>query len=96
MDSIGHDNLVNLQAGRTWDNVRVRGGVIRSQIGIGADAWLFNKRFEASLDVYDTRHVKVDVTGKVLLPKDFYIYGGVRDITSRQGSYPMVGVGKRF
>ncbi len=96
VDSIGHDNLVNLQAGRTWDKFRLRGGVIRSQFGIGADAWLFDKRFEASLDVYDTRDVKVDITGKVMLPMDFYVYGGVRDVTDKRNNYPMVGVGKRF
>lgn len=96
VDAIGHENLVNLQGAKNWDNFRVRGGIIRSQIGIGADAWMFDKRFEASLDVYDTRDVKIDVTGKVLLPMDFYIYGGVRDVADKHHSYPTVGVGKRF
>ena len=96
VDSIGNDNLVNLQVGRTWDSVRLRAGVIRSQVGIGADAWLFDKRFEANLDVYDTHKVKVDVTGKVMLPLDFYVYGGVRNLTSNRERTPVVGVGKRF
>lgn len=96
LDAIGHENLVNLQGAKNWDNFRLRGGVIRSQIGVGADAWMFDKRFEASLDVYDTRDVKVDVTGRVILPADFYIYGGVRDVTDRHNSYPVAGIGKRF
>ncbi|MGI5843530.1 MAG: MlaD family protein [Candidatus Xenobium sp.] len=96
VDSLGQDNLVNLQAGRTWDSFRLRGGVVRSQFGVGADAWLFNRRFEANVDVYDTRDVKVDVLGKVLFPSEFYIYGGVRDATDARNSYPIVGAGKRF
>lgn len=96
VDSIGHDNLVNFQGGKAWDNFRLRGGVIRSQFGIGADAWLFDKRLETSIEAYDTRDVKVDVLGKVRLPGDFYIYGGVRDVTDKHNSYPTVGAGVRF
>ncbi len=96
VDSIGNRNLLNLQGGYTWEKARVRGGVIRSKFGIGADAFLFDKRFEASLDVYDTKDVKVDIMGKVLLPKDFFIYGGVRDVTDHRHSSPVVGAGKRF
>ena len=70
--------------------------MVRSQFGVGADAWLFNRRFETNVDVYDTRDVKVDVLGKVLFPSEFYIYGGVRDATDARNSYPIVGAGKRF
>lgn len=96
VDSLGQDNLVNLQAGRTWDSFRLRGGVVRSQFGLGADAFLLNRRFEASVDVYNTRDVKVDVLGRVLFPGDFYIYGGMRDVTDSRDSFPIVGAGKRF
>lgn len=96
VDAVGHENLVNLQGGYTWESFRLRGGVIRSQVGLGADAFLFNRRFEASVDAYDTRDVKVDVLGRVLFPGDFYIYGGVRDVTDSQDSFPIVGAGKRF
>ncbi len=96
IESLGQDDLVNLQAGRTWDSFRLRGGVVRSQFGVGADAWLFNRRFETNVDVYDTRDVKVDVLGRVLFPGEFYIYGGVRDATGGRDSYPIVGAGKRF
>ena len=96
VESLGQQNLVNAQAGRTWDSFRLRGGVVRSQFGVGADAWLFDRRFEANVDVYDTRDVKVDVLGRVLFPSDFYIFGGVRDATDRRNSYPVVGAGKRF
>lgn len=96
VDSIGHDNLVNAQVGKTWDSWRIRGGVVRSQFGIGADAWMFDKRLEANVEVYDTKDIKVDVLGRVRLPGDFYVYGGVRDVTDGHNSYPVVGAGKRF
>lgn len=96
LDSIGDENLLNLQAGKTWENWRLRGGIVRSKVGVGADAWLFDKRFEANLDVYDPRDIKVDVLGKIILPKDWYVYGGVRDVTDKHHSSAVVGAGKRF
>lgn len=96
VDSIGNENLLNLQAGKTWDTWRLRGGIVRSKVGLGADAWMFDKRLEASLDVYDPRDIKVDVLGKIILPDDWYIYGGVRDLTDKHHSAPVLGAGKRF
>jgi ABC-type transporter Mla subunit MlaD len=96
VDSLGADNLINLQATRNWENFRLRGGVVRSQFGLGADAKLFDKKFELSLDAYNTRKVEVDVTGKVLLPGDFYLLGGYRNVTDSRQGYPILGAGKRF
>ncbi|MEW6283025.1 MAG: MlaD family protein, partial [Candidatus Eremiobacterota bacterium] len=98
VDALGRDNLVNLQAGKNLGadrNYRVRGGVVRSQFGLGADARLFDKRFEVSLDAYNTRDPQVDILGKILFPGDFYILGGVRDVGDRN-RIPVVGAGKRF
>lgn len=96
VDSIGDENLLNLQAGKAWENWRLRGGIVRSKIGIGADAWMFDKRLQTTVDVYDPRDIKVDVLGKVSLPSDWYIYGGVRDVTDKHHSSAVVGAGKRF
>lgn len=96
IDSLGQDNLVNLQATKNWDNFRVRGGVVRSQFGIGADAMFFDKKLEMSVDAYNTSKVKLDVTGKLLLPYDFYLLGGYRDITDSSRGYPIIGAGKKF
>lgn len=102
VDSVGNENLVNAQAMRNWENYRLRAGIVRSQVGVGADARLFDKRLELSLDVYDTRDVQVDLLGKYLFGNDFYIQGGFRNLLSTGGSryhggaYPVVGAGKRF
>ncbi|MGM9998086.1 MAG: MlaD family protein [Candidatus Bruticola sp.] len=96
LDSIGNENLLNLQAGKAWDNWRLRGGIVRSKVGVGADAWFFDKRLETSLDVYDPRDIKIDVLGKVIFPSDWFVYGGVRDVTDKHNSAPVIGAGKRF
>lgn len=95
IDSLGQENLINFQGMKNWESFRLRGGVVRSQFGVGADARLLDKRVELSVDAYNTRKVEVDVYGKVLFPGDFYLLGGYRNANSRQG-YPIFGAGKRF
>jgi phospholipid/cholesterol/gamma-HCH transport system substrate-binding protein len=95
VDSLGQQNLINLQAMKNWESFRVRAGVVRSQFGLGADARLLNKKLELSVDAYNTSKVELDVYGKVLFPGDFYLLGGYRNVNSRQG-YPILGAGKRF
>jgi ABC-type transporter Mla subunit MlaD len=102
VDSIGQDNLVNIQAMRSWENYRVRAGLVRSQFGLGADARLFNKKFELNLDAYDTSDPQVDLLGKYVFGKEFYIQGGYRNLfNNKNGSqsdkaFPVIGAGKRF
>ena len=95
IDSLGQENLINFQGMKNWESFRLRGGVVRSQFGLGADARILDKRVELSVDAYNTRKVEVDVYGKVLFPGDFYLLGGYRNANSRQG-YPIFGAGKRF
>lgn len=103
MDAIGQENLINVQAMRNWDNFRLRAGVIRSQIGIGADARLFDKNLELNLDLYDTSDPQVDLLGKYIFNKGFYVQGGYRNILNNKSNnglphkaYPVIGAGKRF
>ena len=102
VDSIGQDNLVNLQAMRNWEKFRLRAGVVRSQFGLGADARLFNKKLELNLDAYDTSDPQVDLLAKYIFGKDFYVQGGYRNLFNNQSgnrpkdAYPVIGAGKRF
>lgn len=98
VDSLGRENLVNVQgfAGFNEGRYRIRGGIVRSQFGVGVDARLFSKRFEISVDAYNPRKVQVDVYGKVLFPGDFYLMGGYRGPSEFQPGYPIIGGGKRF
>ena len=102
VDSLGQDNLVNLQAMKSWEKARIRAGVVRSQFGLGFDARLLNKKLELNLDAYDTSDPQVDLLGKYIFGKDFYIQGGYRNLfNNKSGSrpgkaYPVIGAGKRF
>jgi phospholipid/cholesterol/gamma-HCH transport system substrate-binding protein len=102
VDSIGQDNLVNLQAMRNWEKFRLRAGVVRSQFGLGADARLFDKRLELNLDAYDTSDPQVDLLAKYIFGKGFYVQGGYRNLFNNQSgnrpkdAYPVIGAGKRF
>lgn len=97
MDSIGYDDLVNLQVGY-WtqkdQTFRARGGVIRSKVGVGFDVRLFD-RLNLSADVYDPRLVKVDFLGRLQLNSSLFLMGGLRD-AFRLSRSPVVGVGARF
>ncbi len=104
VDSLGNQNLVNLQAMKNWENFRLRAGIIRSEFGLGADARLFNKNLELNLDAYDTSDPQVDILGKFMFKNDFYITGGFRNVFSNrrddfpgeEKAYPVIGAGKRF
>ncbi len=93
VEDIGNRNLVNFQYGSTSKSFRPRIGVIRSAVGLGADAFL-GKSAELNLDAYNPNDVNVDVLGRIYLGNDYYIQGGVRDaFDSKQG---VIGVGKKF
>ncbi|MGV8124117.1 MAG: MlaD family protein [Candidatus Xenobiia bacterium LiM19] len=93
VEDIGNRNLVNFQYGRTSKSFRPRVGVIRSAVGLGADAFL-GKNVELNLDAYNPNDVNVDVLGRIYLGNDYYIQGGVRDaFDTKQG---VIGVGKKF
>jgi ABC-type transporter Mla subunit MlaD len=104
VDSLGNQNLVNLQAMKNWENFRLRAGIVRSEFGLGADARLFNKNLELNLDAYDTSDPQVDLLGKFMFKNDFYVTGGYRNIFSNkredfpgeEKAYPVIGAGKRF
>ena len=94
VDAIGTQNLLNAQVAFGRPSLRARAGVVRSKLGVGFDAMLF-ERLGLSADVYDNSNVKVDFVGRMTIGQGFYIMGGVRE-AFRRTSTPVVGVGKRF
>jgi len=93
VDSIGHDNLWNLQYRMGTGVFKPRIGLVRSKFGIGTDLDL-GKNFDIFVDAYNPRDIDVDVTGRIILMKDFYLLGGVRDVFDKKNT--IFGAGKRF
>jgi len=93
LDSLGYENLVNAQLAVGRGTLRPRGGVIRSQLGVGLDYYM-GRAFDMSVDAYNVRNVRVDMLGRVRFAGDYYVSGGVRDAFGNSST--VVGVGKRF
>lgn len=94
VDNVGHGSFANLQLGKRGKNFGGRAGVVRSNFGIGLDAFLLKDNFRFSVDAYDPRNVKVDLIGRWNLIDDFFIMGGTRDTFNNRTT--VFGVGKRF
>lgn len=95
-DSIGHNTLLNLQAGTNYKNmIYPRAGVIRSNLGIGLDGKI-GELFMLSLDAYDTQNTEVDAVGRLSIGKDFYLLGGQRNMFNTQLKTTIFGIGKSF
>jgi phospholipid/cholesterol/gamma-HCH transport system substrate-binding protein len=93
VEDIGDHNYFNLQYGKTMKSFRPRVGIVRSEAGVGTDAFL-GKNFELNMDAYDPDDVKVDFLGRIMFNGDFYVMGGVRD--AFDGKQGIIGVGKKF
>lgn len=95
-DSIGHNTVLNLQAGTNYKNfIFPRLGVIRSNLGIGVDGKAGNI-FGVSLDAYDTQNTKVDAIGRINLGSGFYLLGGQRNMFNKDLKTTIYGVGASF
>jgi ABC-type transporter Mla subunit MlaD len=93
VDDIGHANLLNFNIGRNYRWITPRAGVMRSQVGLGADGE-FGRWMKLSVEAYDPRDVQVDVTARLHLGQNIFMMGGVRDAFDRRTS--VFGAGVRF
>ncbi len=77
------DLKFSLQLGRRWDDFVLRGGIIESTGGIGADYYVWKDRIKLSTEFFDFTddhdpHWKAG--GKLFFRKNFYINAGLDDI----------------
>lgn len=93
LDSMGFDNLVNLQYRKNFNSIKPRIGLIRSKLGAGTDLDI-GKVGSIFVDAYDLRNWQVDLTGRLMISRGFYFHGGVRDLFDEKRA--VFGVGKRF
>ncbi len=92
VDSLGNHDLFNFQVMDSKGSLRTRGGVVRSQFGVGVDDY-FGDNASVSMDLYDPHLPQLDLVGRYGL-KDFFLMGGVRDTLHQRN--PVFGIGKQF
>lgn len=92
--------LFDVQIGKRWKDVALRGGFMESTGGVGADYYMFNDKFRASIEAFDfssndNPHLKA--WAEYRLFKHLYLSAGWDDFISRQGnSSPFAGFAIRF
>jgi len=94
----------NAMLGKRYDNLLVRGGIIQSTGGLGADYFLDNDKVKLSADIYDFNSVN-DIRGDKpnLSLKATYVYlkhlefiGGVNNVLNTDARTFFLGLGVKF
>lgn len=94
------DLKFSLQMGKRWAGFVLRGGIIESTGGLGADYYLWKDRIKLSTDIFDfgkDRDPHLKAGGKLFFRKNFYIQAGVDDILGKSDDRAFFGgAGLRF
>ncbi|MDR2906323.1 MAG: MlaD family protein [Helicobacteraceae bacterium] len=100
----GEDYLISAQLGKRYRNFLVRGGIINSTGGIGADFFADNDRLKVSLDAYDFNAIHdirgnnphLRFTARYLPWRYIAIYGGYDNFVNRDAASFFAGAGVHF
>ncbi|WP_025209202.1 MlaD family protein [Hippea sp. KM1] len=90
--------------GKRYYNIVLRGGIMESTFGFGADYYMLNDQLKASLDVFDFNHtndirdkrahLKLQLTYRLL--RHFDLFGGVDEILNSKTRSAFAGIGVEF
>jgi len=96
--------MFSAQYGKDFGNARLRGGIIESTGGFGADYFALNKQLKFSLDAFDfnayndvrgnNAHLKSHLT--YTMKKHIQLYTGYDNFLNTQGKNIFFGVGVKF
>ncbi|WP_041324058.1 MlaD family protein [Hippea maritima] len=106
-DHPSHDDtkarLIAMIGKRYYDFI-LRGGIMESTFGFGADYYMFNDKLKASVDAFDFNHnndkrdrrahLKFQLTYRLL--RHFDLFGGVDEIINSKTRSAFAGVGLEF
>lgn len=93
--SIGDNPQLNLQLGRTKDNLSGRAGVIDGKAGVGMDAQM-GQSMKFSVDVYDPSDVRVKLRSQFKVAPDTYLVGETDNINRDADRNTYIGVRRAF
>jgi phospholipid/cholesterol/gamma-HCH transport system substrate-binding protein len=86
--------LFNAQIGKRWKDLALRGGLLESTGGVGADYYLQNDKWKFSFEAFDfseDRNPHLKAWAEYRLFKSFYLTAGWDDFISRQGNSSVFG-----
>ena len=89
--------------GKRYNNIVIRGGIIESTFGVGADYYV-TPNLKLTTDAFDFNHsndirdhnaqVRLQASYRIL--RHFYLYGGVNELLNSQSRSPFIGLGMEF
>ena len=92
------------QMGKRYYNFALRGGIMESTFGIGADYYAFDNQLKFSVDAFDFNHdndirdnnaqLKAQISYTIL--RHFNIFGGVNEILNSKSRSGFIGAGMEF
>jgi phospholipid/cholesterol/gamma-HCH transport system substrate-binding protein len=97
-------SYIDAMYGKRMADFRLRGGLIQSTGGIGADYYAFNDKFKTSVDLFDfgavndirgtNPHARATLSYQVL--KYVELLGGMDNFLNSQAATGFIGIGLRF
>jgi phospholipid/cholesterol/gamma-HCH transport system substrate-binding protein len=92
--------LFNVQIGKRWKDIVLRGGIFESTGGVGLDYLTFNDKLKLSFEAFDfssDRRTHLKAAAEYRLFKHLYLTAGWDDFISNQGNKsPFGGFAIRF
>ncbi len=92
------------QIGKKYYNLALRGGIMESTFGVGADYYMLNDKLKFSVDAFDFNHdndirdnnaqLKAQLSYTIL--RHFNIFGGVNEILNSKSRSGFIGAGMEF
>lgn len=78
---------------KNFYNFTVRGGIIESSGGVGADYYLFRRKLRFSLEGFNFSQFNLRAFAKYTIMNGIYVIGGGENLTSQKSSAAFVGAG---
>ena len=95
---------INAEIGKRYDNLLIRGGIIESTAGVGADYFMYNDKIKLSTSIYDFNsqndyrgnNPHVDLSASYLYLKHLEFIAGVDNLINSNAREFFLGLGINF
>lgn len=95
---------ITAQIGKRYGNAVIRGGIMESTLGVGADYYFYNDKLKLTTNAYDFNeyndirdsYFHLNIGANYQFYHYFYLSGGVEDVLNSKSRSPYAGFGIRF